>query len=219
VSPQSTPTTSQSTPAPAGGETPPGELAQFGPNEWLVDEIYQQYLHDPESVDKAWWDFFNDYQPAAPAAASRPNDYQAAAAGAANGMSPSAVPAQAPTASGPAEPLAKPALSPKPTPQAVAPAPGVPRDAAITAPPTASTPTGGGAATTVLKGPAARLIINMNASLEVPTATSVRAVPAKLLIDNRVVINNHLKRARGGKVSFTHLIGYAMVQATKAIPR
>lgn len=58
----------------------------------------------------------------------------------------------------------------------------------------------------------------MDASLEVPTATSVRAVPAKLLIDNRIVINNHLQRARGGKVSFTHLIGYALVQALKAYP-
>ncbi|MGO4423546.1 2-oxo acid dehydrogenase subunit E2, partial [Streptomyces sp. MCAF7] len=47
---------------------------------------------------------------------------------------------------------------------------------------------------------------------------SVRAVPVKLLFDNRIVINNHLKRARGGKVSFTHLIGYAMVQALKAMP-
>jgi 2-oxoglutarate dehydrogenase E1 component len=58
----------------------------------------------------------------------------------------------------------------------------------------------------------------MNASLELPTATSVRAIPVKLLIDNRIVINNHLKRARGGKVSFTHLIGYAMVKALKAMP-
>lgn len=58
----------------------------------------------------------------------------------------------------------------------------------------------------------------MNASIEVPTATSVRAVPVKLLFDNRIVINNHLKRARGGKISFTHLIGYAMVQAIKAMP-
>src|SRR5205807_902444 len=49
--------------------------------------------------------------------------------------------------------------------------------------------------------------------LAVPTATSVRSVPAKLLIDNRIVINNHLKRGRGGKVSFTHLIGYAVVKA------
>ena len=58
----------------------------------------------------------------------------------------------------------------------------------------------------------------MMASLGVPTATSVRAVPAKLLIDNRIVINNHLQRGRGGKISFTHLIGYAVVQAVRALP-
>ncbi|CAM5375728.1 2-oxoglutarate dehydrogenase E1 component OS=Streptomyces violarus OX=67380 GN=FHS41_002273 PE=4 SV=1 [Streptomyces violarus] len=58
----------------------------------------------------------------------------------------------------------------------------------------------------------------MNASLELPTATSVRAVPVKLLFDNRIAYDNHLKRARGGKISFTHLIGYAMVQAIKAMP-
>ncbi|WP_344589351.1 multifunctional oxoglutarate decarboxylase/oxoglutarate dehydrogenase thiamine pyrophosphate-binding subunit/dihydrolipoyllysine-residue succinyltransferase subunit, partial [Kitasatospora paracochleata] len=69
-----------------------------------------------------------------------------------------------------------------------------------------------------LRGPAKAVATNMDASLEVPTATSVRAVPAKLLIDNRIVINNHLQRARGGKVSFTHLIGYALVQAVKANP-
>ncbi|WP_033257448.1 2-oxo acid dehydrogenase subunit E2, partial [Kitasatospora phosalacinea] len=68
------------------------------------------------------------------------------------------------------------------------------------------------------RGPAKAVASNMDASLEVPTATSVRAVPAKLLIDNRIVINNHLQRARGGKVSFTHLIGYALVQAVKANP-
>src|SRR4051794_21542181 len=39
-------------------------MTGFGPNEWLVDELYQAYLADPESVDKAWWDFFADYQPA-----------------------------------------------------------------------------------------------------------------------------------------------------------
>ncbi|MGH3253014.1 MAG: multifunctional oxoglutarate decarboxylase/oxoglutarate dehydrogenase thiamine pyrophosphate-binding subunit/dihydrolipoyllysine-residue succinyltransferase subunit, partial [Trebonia sp.] len=54
--------------------------------------------------------------------------------------------------------------------------------------------------------------------LTVPTATSVRAVPAKLLIDNRIVINNHLQRGRGGKISFTHLIGYAVVRALAALP-
>ncbi len=71
---------------------------------------------------------------------------------------------------------------------------------------------------TPLKGPAARVVTNMEASLAVPTATSVRAVPAKLLIDNRTVINNALQRGRGGKVSFTHLIGYAVVKALAAMP-
>ena len=69
-----------------------------------------------------------------------------------------------------------------------------------------------------LRGAAARTVTNMTASLSVPTATSVRSVPAKLLVDNRIVINNHLKRGRGGKVSFTHLIGWAVVQALKAMP-
>ena len=58
----------------------------------------------------------------------------------------------------------------------------------------------------------------MDASLSVPTATSVRAVPAKLLIENRLIINQQLSRGRGGKISFTHLIGYAIVRALKAIP-
>ena len=70
----------------------------------------------------------------------------------------------------------------------------------------------------MLRGAAAAVVKNMNASLDVPTATSVRAIPAKLLIDNRVVINNHLKRTRGGKISFTHLLGYAIVQAVKEFP-
>ncbi|WP_035775401.1 2-oxo acid dehydrogenase subunit E2, partial [Arthrobacter sp. H5] len=70
----------------------------------------------------------------------------------------------------------------------------------------------------ILRGPAKAIATNMDASLTVPTATSVRSVPAKLLIDNRVVINNHLERARGGKVSFTHLIGYAIIRALAQFP-
>ncbi|HEY0216437.1 MAG TPA: multifunctional oxoglutarate decarboxylase/oxoglutarate dehydrogenase thiamine pyrophosphate-binding subunit/dihydrolipoyllysine-residue succinyltransferase subunit [Cellulomonas sp.] len=69
-----------------------------------------------------------------------------------------------------------------------------------------------------LRGPAARVVANMEASLEVPTATSVRAIPAKLLVDNRIVINNHLARGRGGKISFTHLIGFALVEAVGEMP-
>ena len=64
-----------------------------------------------------------------------------------------------------------------------------------------------------LRGAAARIVANMEASLGVPTATSFRAVPAKLLEVNRRIINGYLGRTRGGKVSFTHLIGYAVVKA------
>ncbi|MFK5688855.1 multifunctional oxoglutarate decarboxylase/oxoglutarate dehydrogenase thiamine pyrophosphate-binding subunit/dihydrolipoyllysine-residue succinyltransferase subunit [Ornithinimicrobium sp. LYQ92] len=69
-----------------------------------------------------------------------------------------------------------------------------------------------------LKGAVARVVTNMESSLEVPTATSARNLPAKLLIDNRTVINNHLSRSRGGKVSFTHVIGYAMIRALRTMP-
>ncbi|WP_156201525.1 multifunctional oxoglutarate decarboxylase/oxoglutarate dehydrogenase thiamine pyrophosphate-binding subunit/dihydrolipoyllysine-residue succinyltransferase subunit, partial [Actinotalea caeni] len=77
---------------------------------------------------------------------------------------------------------------------------------------------GGGDEVDRLRGPAARVVTNMESSLSVPTATSVRAIPAKLLIDNRIVLNNHLARSRGGKVSFTHLIGYALVEALGDMP-
>ena len=40
--------------------------ANFGANEWLVEELYQQYLVDRSSVDRAWWSFFDDYTPALP---------------------------------------------------------------------------------------------------------------------------------------------------------
>src|SRR6516162_7450122 len=45
----------------ASGAQSPG--ADFGANEWLVDELYQRYLADPGSVDRAWWSFFSDYRP------------------------------------------------------------------------------------------------------------------------------------------------------------
>ncbi|MFJ5676810.1 multifunctional oxoglutarate decarboxylase/oxoglutarate dehydrogenase thiamine pyrophosphate-binding subunit/dihydrolipoyllysine-residue succinyltransferase subunit [Streptomyces sp. NPDC093097] len=179
--------------------------AAFGSNEWLVDEIYQQYLQDPNSVDRAWWDFFADYKPGGAGAPSQPAAEAAPA--------PSA-PAAAPAAAG-SKPAAQPAAA------APAPAKSAPAKPAVKSAPAAKVATGEapeGPELVTLRGPSAAVAKNMNASLELPTATSVRAVPVKLLFDNRIVINNHLKRARGGKVSFTHLIGYAMVQALKAMP-
>ncbi|MFZ4187547.1 multifunctional oxoglutarate decarboxylase/oxoglutarate dehydrogenase thiamine pyrophosphate-binding subunit/dihydrolipoyllysine-residue succinyltransferase subunit [Streptomyces pseudogriseolus] len=218
MSPQSPSNSSISTDTDQAGKNP---AAAFGANEWLVDEIYQQYLQDPNSVDRAWWDFFADYKPGAPATSAPAGDAAAGAAVTPTAPSRPAAPAQAPA------PAAKPAAAPaaKAPAQAPAPAPAQPAKqaapAAKPAPAKKAEPAGEtktGPEQVTLRGPSAAVAKNMDASLELPTATSVRAVPVKLLFDNRIVINNHLKRARGGKISFTHLIGYAMVQAIKAMP-
>ncbi|MGV4929098.1 multifunctional oxoglutarate decarboxylase/oxoglutarate dehydrogenase thiamine pyrophosphate-binding subunit/dihydrolipoyllysine-residue succinyltransferase subunit [Streptomyces sp. BHT-5-2] len=199
------------------GEQGKNPAAAFGPNEWLVDEIYQQYLQDPNSVDRAWWDFFADYKPGGATAPAKPAEAASPA------PAPSA-PAPAAAPKPPAAPAAQPAAPAKPAaaapakPAAAAPAKTAP--AKPVAKPAAEQPAEApaGPELVTLRGPSAAVAKNMSASLELPTATSVRAVPVKLLFDNRIVINNHLKRARGGKVSFTHIIGYAMVQALKAMP-
>ncbi|WP_081654943.1 multifunctional oxoglutarate decarboxylase/oxoglutarate dehydrogenase thiamine pyrophosphate-binding subunit/dihydrolipoyllysine-residue succinyltransferase subunit [Amycolatopsis orientalis] len=191
--------------------------SQFGANEWLVEEMYERFLADPQSVDAAWHDFFADYKPtpggngtqagengevkaATPAPAAKTASSAKApetTAPAAKAPAAKAPEAKAPAAKAPAKtaPAAKPAQQAQPAP------------AAKTAPESKQ-----------LRGAAAAIAKNMDASLAVPTATSVRAVPAKLMADNRIVINNHLKRTRGGKISFTHLIGYAMVRALKDFP-
>ena len=37
----------------------------FGSNEWLVDEMYENFQRDPNSVDQNWRDFFSNYKPGA----------------------------------------------------------------------------------------------------------------------------------------------------------
>ena len=208
----------------------------FGPNEWLVDELYQRYLADPGSVDMAWWNFFADYSPpvgsvAARAAREHSQPDQAAAPDqaapdqAAPGQGANGGPASAPAQAarpGPAAPAqAAPGGQASAPAQPAAPAPAPPKPGAAPAPatpPAAGPPAAAGVPASRLRGAAARTAVNMVSSLSVPTATSVRTVPAKLLIDNRIVINNHLARGRGGKVSFTHLIGFAVVKALGGVP-
>ncbi|WP_041775837.1 multifunctional oxoglutarate decarboxylase/oxoglutarate dehydrogenase thiamine pyrophosphate-binding subunit/dihydrolipoyllysine-residue succinyltransferase subunit [Blastococcus saxobsidens] len=194
-------------------------VAGFGTNEWLVEEMYQQFLADPSSVDQAWHEFFADYRPGSPVGGG---DRGEAPAG-------DGAPAAAPKQAAPKQ--AAPA-TPAPEAPAAAKKPDVPRPAAGSQP-TGSSPVQKSSqpaakaapklpvadgSQSPLRGAAAAVVKNMNASLTVPTATSVRAVPAKLLADNRIVINNHLARARGGKISFTHLIGYALIRALEAFP-
>ncbi len=207
--------------------TQTGQQTDFGANEWLVYEIHQQYLKDPDSVPPEWRDFLSDYTPTPPGNAtngSGPNGAAAPPPAPASQTAPpapgaappaadasTAAPAAAPVAPAPAEPApAEPeqAQTEPAQPKPVGPEPARDEDGD-----SASGPT-----TSALRGASARVVANMESSLTVPTATSVRAVPAKLLSDNRTVVNNHLRRSRGGKVSFTHLIGYALVQAVADVP-
>ena len=70
-----------------------------------------------------------------------------------------------------------------------------------------------------LKGPALKLAQNMDASLALPVATTFRDIPVRTLESRRADFNTQLKNAgRSEKLSFTHLIAWALVQATKQFP-
>src|SRR5580692_11737389 len=157
-----------------------GSGGSFGPNAWLVDDMYDRFLADPQSVSESWREFFADYRPGPVPAPPQPSP-----------------PAQPPSS---------------------APSPAAAEPAAVTAPAPSPTIPAGTEEATPLRGAASRIVANMEASLSVPTATSVRTVPARLLEVNRQVLNNQLARTTGAKVSFTHIIGYAVVRALSDVP-
>ena len=159
-----------------------GSGGSFGPNAWLVDDMYDRFLADPESVSESWREFFADYKPGSVPAPPQP-------------VAPAQPPAPASVSSAAA---ADPAAVTAPAPSPIVPA--VTEDA------------------TPLRGAASRIVANMEASLSVPTATSVRTVPARLLEVNRLILNNQLARTTGAKVSFTHIIGFAVVRALHDVP-
>ncbi len=211
---------------------PPDSVGQ---NAWLVEEMYQDYLVDPSSVSRAWQDFFADYLPqtaatigpapvvtapglsavapvgTAPIATAVAPPVQAAATSAV-APAPSTAPATSPQVAS-ATPVtdAPPAPTGEPIRGAVAQM-GEPIRGAVAQ---MGEPIRGAVAQMgePIRGAAARIVANMEASLGVPTATSFREVPARLLEVNRSIINGYLSRTRGGKVSFTHFIGYAVVRA------
>ncbi|NYE45810.1 2-oxoglutarate dehydrogenase E1 component [Spinactinospora alkalitolerans] len=179
----------------------------------MVDELHQKYLNDPNSVDKAWWNFFADYKSGTTKANGAGAPSTDAKAGESTADS---------AAAASAKPAAKSAKESAPAPGSTAAPKSEPKKPAAKAAPESKDAPGDvdplAVAEERLRGAPARTATNMESSLSMPTATSVRAVPVKLLFDNRIVINNHLRRGRGGKVSFTHLIGYAMVKALQSLP-
>ncbi len=69
-----------------------------------------------------------------------------------------------------------------------------------------------------LRGIAARIAQNMEASLSIPLATSQRTISVKVIDENRRIINQHLTLVGKRKVSYTHLIGWAILRALKTYP-
>ncbi len=166
----------------------------LGFNTGYIEELYTQYLTDPSSVSQSWQDFFADY---------RPTESYLAAANARATRAAAQVPVSAastesppvPTAAGNGSPGA--VTRPKAHPASVR----NPDDEWI-----------------ALRGPAAKIAENMEASISVPVATSVRSIPVKLLFENRALINQYQRYVGGSKVSFTHLIAFAVVRALREFP-
>ena len=183
---------------------------EFGPNDWYVQEKYEEFLADPDSVDPIWREHFGRTGSDS-ASRTAENGRERTAATRADSAD-IAGPGAAILPAAPASP------APSAAPPTRAPAGGHPGLAPGQPAATPAKPAQAVGQHSPLRGVAAAVVKNMTASLDVPTATSVRAVPAKLMADNRIVINNFLKRNRGGKMSFTHLIGYAIVRAIADFP-
>lgn len=229
--------------------------AEFGANEWLIEELYDKYLADASSVEPQWREYFARLEgtqeetkgngtaapagPAPAAAASPEPDAGSPAEAAAPAATPEAAAEPAPTiaperpaaatpAEAPVEPPASLHVDPRETapeiasflggsiPEPVAQPPSTPYAQMVTT--SESGDDSGEDEVIRLRGVGARTVKNMEDSLSIPTATSVREIPAKVLIENRLLINAHLSRSRGGKVSFTHLIGFALVEALGQVP-
>ncbi len=213
----------------------------FGPNDWLVEEMYNQYLENPRSVSGEWREFFEGRSGIKAQSASAiaqlevPLEQKNANrndTGAWKPMTPGGV-GRATTGPTPKEATPEPPIASSPAP-APAPAPQVTPRSAETAsqpqtPPTATTVPPAVAVpqndapdkpeVKAIRGAASRVVQNMVASLSVPTATSVRSVPAKLLEVNRLIVNNQQVRVGAGKVSFTHFISYAVIKAIATVPQ
>jgi 2-oxoglutarate dehydrogenase E1 component len=173
-------------------------------NDWLAQELYQEYLNNRTAVDAAWKGVFDTETPA-------------------NGNTntlPSAppTPPQTPVA---ALPVAQPPVQPPPAPT---PTPTMSNTPATTtndliakaaAPPKELGPA---EQLVPLRGTAARIAENMNLSLAVPTATSQRTVPVKVIDENRTLINQSRTMAGKSKISYTHIIAYAISKALEKFP-
>jgi len=191
----------------------------FGANATYVEGLLSRFRSNPELVDDSWRAYFSellgDPSTATPPETSRSGgvtlpqaDGGGAAARAGDGRD-----GQKSVASGVANLGANAVANAGP---ATAPAPDVKQ-------PTAPTPAKPASEQQVevipIRGAALKIVENMEASLSVPTATSQRRIPVKLLDENRRLINKHLKENDRGKASYTHLIAWALLRALHEFPQ
>ena len=187
----------------------------FGTNEWIVEDMREAYLADPASVTQSWREFFSENpQYLAGQSPAMPSKPLSASVGVQIPGAATASASRRPVLA--SEDVSRSDLPPAPTAQFKSPtSPYAYNQAHSDA---SETSNGVVESVDTLKGASARTAKNMEASLQIPTATSARAIPAKVLIENRLLINTHLASTRGGKVSFTHLIAWALVESLAEMP-
>ena len=187
----------------------------FGTNEWIVEDMREAYLADPASVTQSWREFFSENpQYLAGQSPATPSKPLSASVGVQIPGAATASASRRPVLA--SEDVSRSDLPPAPTAQFKSPtSPYAYNQAHSDA---GKTSNGVVESVDTLKGASARTAKNMEASLQIPTATSARAIPAKVLIENRLLINTHLASTRGGKVSFTHLIAWALVESLAEMP-
>ncbi|MCQ4619415.1 multifunctional oxoglutarate decarboxylase/oxoglutarate dehydrogenase thiamine pyrophosphate-binding subunit/dihydrolipoyllysine-residue succinyltransferase subunit [Corynebacterium sp. CCUG 59401] len=194
----------------------------FGQNDWLVDEMFQQYQEDPNSVDEEWRELFDKKgTPDSGAPLASPAAKKAAADSGSDDR-----PHRARTETKVAETTGAPSQDGRETKvdkaiETTAKSQPSEKKAAkktVKPSPMEKVKPLPEAGETQLKGTFKAIAKNMDESLTVPTATTVRDMPVKLMFENRAQINDHLKRTRGGKISFTHIIGWAIVKSAMIHP-
>jgi 2-oxoglutarate dehydrogenase E1 component len=178
----------------------------FGANATYVEGLLGRYRSNPSLVDEAWRAYFAELLGDGAGAAG--GNGAAAAAGWPSAASDGGQPAAQPQAEAQAEP--RPAQ-----PAAQSPA-GAQAGAAPAQAPAAAQVRG---EAQPIRGGALKIVENMETSLTVPTATSNRQVPVKVLEENRALVNQYLKEHKRGKASYTHFVAYAILRALERYPQ
>ncbi|MBA3716186.1 MAG: 2-oxo acid dehydrogenase subunit E2, partial [Pyrinomonadaceae bacterium] len=205
----------------------------FGANATYVEGLLSRFRSDPNLVDESWRAYFAEMLGASQASAvsgengNAPRTTTAATTGQTTGgngagaQATAAAATAAPTSTAPTEVSNVQAVT-----AAAPPPPAAPQAAtAATAPSTATaqavttTAPAPGVESTAIRGGALKIVENMETSLTVPTATSNRQVPVKVLEENRVIINRNLKETNRGKASYTHIIAFALLRALEKFPQ